>query len=326
MNEAVPTTCPICNLNVVNRETAFLENGDLHVNCSRCSPYHITNSAVAHLATTGAEDHFQLSAYLRQNGKKNIRTTRVTRSNIRKYMTKARIPDGILETIDQILIELPSMRRATGNRISVISHIDYPLFGLTKSSEVDYLVDIMQEGGYIEREASGRPILITLQGYRRIDELRRSASQSDRAFLAMWFPDRTDEPEWYQRLTHVFEAKINRSLDLCGFKGPYRVDRDPHNEKGDDRIEASIRRSSLVVADFTGLRGGVYYEVGLARGLGIPVVWTCHKEYIDKLHFDTRQFNHICWEEETDIGRELIARIGAEYPDRLPDLPDDYVF
>ena len=41
------------------------------------------------------------------------------------------------------------------------------------------------------------------------------------------------------------------------------------------------RHGGLVVADFTGHRGGVYFEAGFARGLGIPVVWTCHKEYDD---------------------------------------------
>ena len=57
----------------------------------------------------------------------------------------------------------------------------------------------------------------------------------------------------------------------------------------------------MVVADFThgraGARGGVYYEAGLARGLGLPVIWTCREDMFDELHFDTRQYPHIGWTE-----------------------------
>jgi hypothetical protein len=50
-----------------------------------------------------------------------------------------------------------------------------------------------------------------------------------------------------------------------------------------------------VVADFTGQRGGVYFEAGLAFGLSKQVIWTVRKDEVSKLHFDTRQFNHIVW-------------------------------
>jgi hypothetical protein len=43
----------------------------------------------------------------------------------------------------------------------------------------------------------------------------------------------------------------------------------------------------LLVADFTGQRGGVYWEAGFAQGLGIPVIRTCKSDELWKLHFDT---------------------------------------
>lgn len=84
-----------------------------------------------------------------------------------------------------------------------------------------------------------------------------------------------------------------------------------HNEKIDDRIIAEIRQSSLIVADFTGQRGGVYFEAGFAKGLGIPVIWTCHEDGVENLHFDTRQYNHIVWESPEDLKTKLINRISA---------------
>ena len=88
-----------------------------------------------------------------------------------------------------------------------------------------------------------------------------------------------------------------------------------HVNKIDDEIIAEIRRSRFLVADFTqgqdGARGGVYFEAGFAFGLGIPVIYTCRKDMIEKLAFDTRQYNHIFWECNEDLRRSLGNRIAA---------------
>jgi nucleoside 2-deoxyribosyltransferase len=81
-------------------------------------------------------------------------------------------------------------------------------------------------------------------------------------------------------------------------------------------IVAEIRRSGLVVADFTGNRGGVYFEAGFAMGLGIPVIWTCRDTDINAVHFDTRQYNHIVWKEAGDLREQLQRRIEATIPGR----------
>jgi hypothetical protein len=78
--------------------------------------------------------------------------------------------------------------------------------------------------------------------------------------------------------------------------------------KIDDEIIAQIRRSRFIVADFTGHRGGVYYEAGFAQGIGLEVVWTCERKEIKKLHFDVRQYNCLTWDmDELDIFREKLS-------------------
>jgi len=59
------------------------------------------------------------------------------------------------------------------------------------------------------------------------------------------------------------------------------------------------------------VRGGVYFEAGFAMALQLPVIWTCSKESISDLHFDTRQYNHIVWEAPENLRELLKARIGA---------------
>ena len=93
-----------------------------------------------------------------------------------------------------------------------------------------------------------------------------------------------------------------------------RIDKTEHNDKICDRIISEIRTSGLVIADFTGQRGGVYFEAGYAMGLGIPVIWTCRSSDVDGLHFDTRQYNHISWDSAEDLRIKLVNRIRATLP------------
>ena len=96
---------------------------------------------------------------------------------------------------------------------------------------------------------------------------------------------------------------------------PVRIDQKEHVNKIDDEIVAEIRRARFVVADFTqgdtGARGGVYYEAGFAQGLGIRVIFSCRKDRLEEVHFDTRQYNHIVWETPEDLRDQLAKRIAA---------------
>ena len=45
--------------------------------------------------------------------------------------------------------------------------------------------------------------------------------------------------------------------------------------------------------------------------VNLPVIWTCHKNDMDKLHFDIRQYNTIDWEEPEDLAVRLQRRLEA---------------
>ena len=123
---------------------------------------------------------------------------------------------------------------------------------------------------------------ITPRGWSHFILLRQTNAQSQIGFIAMWF-DKSIDPAW-----KAIEAGIRNA----GYE-PLRIDRKEHNNKIDDEIVVGIRRSKFLVADFTDHRGGVYFESGLANGLGLPVVWLCRKDELEKAHFDTRQYNFI---------------------------------
>ena len=83
----------------------------------------------------------------------------------------------------------------------------------------------------------------------------------------------------------VYEKAIEPGVRDAGYEA-LRIDRKEHNNKIDDEIIAEIRRSRFVIADFThgdqGVRGGVYYEAGFARGLGLEVISTCRQDLLDE--------------------------------------------
>ena len=182
------------------------------------------------------------------------------------------------------------------------------------TKELQWLISAALESGWLERHEDGDGHLrLTPAGVQRLEELETKAINSEQAFVAMWFDESVNE---------AYEKGIQPALEESGYK-PLRIDKTEHNNKIDDQIIAEIRRSRFVVCDFTceliecdGVqkafpRGGVYYEAGFAQGLGIPVIWMCHADHIEHVHFDTRQFNHITWTTPEELREKLRNRIGA---------------
>ena len=106
---------------------------------------------------------------------------------------------------------------------------------------------------------------------------------------------------------------IKPALEVLGYVS-MRIDQTHSDDKVDNRIIAEIRRSGLLIADFTGHRGGVYFEAGFAMGLGIPVVWTCKQTDFEGAHFDTRQYQHLVWDTPEDLREKLVNHIAARIP------------
>ncbi len=166
--------------------------------------------------------------------------------------------------------------------------------------EVDYLIRMLSKRGDIEI-LSSQQCRVLPAGHMAADRLIRKVGPSDRAFVAMSFDSSLDKA-----YNEGHEAGIwNAGYD------PVRVDRVEHVNRIDDKIIALIRTSAFVVADFTGHRGGVYFEAGFALGLNLPVIWTCRADDMKDLHFDIRQFNMIKWDAPTELAMRLQRRIEA---------------
>ena len=180
--------------------------------------------------------------------------------------------------------------------------------------EIKFFIDYLSERDWItpgrKNNSSMRASYkLTVKGYAHLDELGHKVTISSKAFVAMWFDESMED---------VWEKGIKLAIEESGYE-PVRIDQKEHSNKIDDEIIAEIRRSRFIVADFThgddGARGGVYYEAGFAHGLNIPVIFTCREDVFEKIHFDTRQYNHIVWETPEKLLQRLTARIAAEIGD-----------
>lgn len=168
---------------------------------------------------------------------------------------------------------------------------------------------------YSRCETYTKSCKLTVEGYARLAGIQETKTDSKKGFMAMWF-----NPSMDQAWREGFEPGIRDA----GYE-PVRIDETQHINKIEDEIIAEIRRSRFVVADLThgkkGVRGGVYYEAGFARGLGIPVIFTCRKnekkedkkedKVKQEVHFDVDHYNRIIWENPEDLRSKLAQRISA---------------
>jgi hypothetical protein len=197
----------------------------------------------------------------------------------------------------------------------------YELLAWTASRQISEVVTLAEYCGqesWIEHRATERSgsthntvheLMLRPPGYARLGVLDGPNSTSQQAFIAMWFDD---------SMTEAYEKGIAPAVREAGYE-PLRIDGKEHNNKIDDEIIAEIRRSRFVIADFTqgdtGARGGVYYEAGFAHGHSIPVIFCCREDVISKVHFDTRQYNHITWKTPEELRERLSQRISATIGD-----------
>ena len=221
-------------------------------------------------------------------------------------------PLSVYERAERLLRYVAKQSKAIGDTVNlnwehaITSDTDRHAMAWSESTtldEVQFLVAYLLQQGWIAKHQQGY-YAVTVDGYRRIADIKENAD-STQAFVAMWFDD---------DMNVAYEQGIEPAIRQSGYRS-MRIDQKQDVVKIDDEIIGEIRRSRFLVADFThgedGARGGVYFEAGFAFGLGIPVIYTCREDAINKIHFDTRQYHHTAWKSPADLRDKLEKRILA---------------
>ncbi|WP_340316373.1 hypothetical protein [Rhizorhabdus argentea] len=271
--------------------------------CARCGPFSITTSAEAMLRNVGQPMPY-LSGWCRDQQLESREA--IIDSQVVGQCKSSTVPSlreramRLLRWMVLLIDEEPSRDDLIVPDPSLYMGASYS----TSDEQVNRLIRVLESIGFAERRSAGgggayRYTVVTAEGALAVDEIQRANSQSASGFVAMWFSDDTRE---------AWENGIRPAIREAGYD-PVRVDDIEHVGKIDDEIINQIRKARFVVADFTGHRGGVYFEAGYALGLDIPVIWTCHQRDLLQLHFDIRQYNCLVWTDPVELHKRLVQRI-----------------
>lgn len=293
--------CPVCKCEHATSVSSGSFDGCDAV-CQRCGPYKITEEAIRQL--DNEEPNHRLCAWLRAGGLKSQPRALLT-THLLAQLPQF-LPDyGVADRMDLLLEALASMTERPGDRVDLTLDFDYPLAWAAGRDELKFYLDALAARGlvesFVEMSMETGAAEVTAEGWERVDDRRRRPATSDQAFVAMSFADEMI-PAWQDGIAPAVAANRFR---------PYRVDREPHNDRIDAKIISEIRKSRFLIADVTLHRPGVYYEAGFAQGLGLQVLWTVRADELEKAHFDTRQFRHVVWTEPADLREQLTDFIGA---------------
>jgi hypothetical protein len=295
--------CPICGNVGATRERAAGQDAE-RVSCPTCGQYDVTGPDAANLArpeSFSEEDRWRLTWATRHASERGS-TLRLPLGEVLRAAESVAEPRLPTEKLDLLLREIGSRKRTFGESATFDPEKEWPLIYARGPQEATRLLSALVALHWLNMSVDGSVKVLTLEGWKRLGDLPpQSAASSTKVFVAMWF-----DPE----MKPAFDLGFRLALEALGYQ-PIRVDWQEYLGRVDDFIVASIRESTLLVADFTGHRGGVYFEAGFAMGLGIPVIFTCREDEIEGAHFDTRQYNHLVWKDPADLANKLRTRIEA---------------
>jgi len=157
--------------------------------------------------------------------------------------------------------------------------------------------------------------------------LRPRVDKQTSVFVACAF-GKDDIDALYERYLEPACSSINYQPD--------RVDMNEPPQTITEDIMRGITQAACILADLTYARPSVYFEVGLAHGLGIPLILCCRKDHYKshredtRVHFDLEQFKISFWSQDKE-GRfhwaknmepghrlaKLLPKLGSQQSDAL---------
>jgi nucleoside 2-deoxyribosyltransferase len=266
------------------------------VDCRQCGRFELTGTAEAVLASVDPRLKMKIGFWTRDQNELGDQPI-VTDYKIEEV--KALPELTVMERAERLLRFAIREQRDLGGFIKFPSAEAVGITHSRSDPDVIALGRLLRERGWFSDNISAGSAQVSPNGFIHASET--NATESVSGFIAMWF-----DPSMNTARSDGLEP----ALRAAGYT-PIVVSGVEHINKIDDEIISQIRRSRFLVADFTGHRGGVYFEAGFAMGLGRPVFWTCRKDDLKNLHFDIRQYNCIDWTDPVDLATRLKRRIEA---------------
>jgi hypothetical protein len=307
-------SCPVCGSTLLDQPKVSQCLDTYFYDCPRCGKYGL-NDLVKF--TEGFDSNkYLISAWIRRQNKLGNRYPSIgiaQGGDIRNWfdnldLHRAGFPQDVGEELDALLLAYADIvKNEYAKVVKIQSHPYLPAeIAARDMNEVVGLNEYLEQLGYVSCPASHtcELIIVTAKGWSRIKELRQSSKSSDSAFIAMWFDSCMDK---YRQAT-------TQAVRDCGYN-PIIIDEHEFTGFVMEQVTSLIRRSRVLIADLSckpeiddaknpkvkqGVRGGVYWEAGIAYGMGKTVIQTCQRsdESTRRVHFDLDQYQTIFWTDD----------------------------
>lgn len=330
------TKCIFCESKI----NVHVDNRDIyHCTCYNCGFYKITCEAFEDLPSLLIGDYsdskYLISGYLREMAELKLPSELITNDNYKELFNNSKIPTNAGEKLDKLLSHIFRRTEFLYQEIIINTIEQQSAIGYAKNMrELENMLKALAEKGFLKeigaRGLGNKDCILTVEGFNRCEKLQKEYTESKQGFVAMWFAD---------SMLDTYNKYISKAIQDAGY-APFIISMKEHNEDICDNIIAEIRKSKFLVADFTGQRGGAYFEAGFAYGLGLPVIWTCRDDWFNKVvevevdvkidgkiqkgiinqehftHFDINHYNFIVWKDGDDLYEKLKNRILATIPNK----------
>lgn len=291
--------CKLCGLNLETGAQSGLERGAAKdvgyykLRCRRCGHYEITLEAF--------NDLRDLSPFLQCATRQEYeagRCLRIGNDNWQGLIDEHSSTD-IATNRDKLLTYILRRCPRPGNVVSLDTNHDYPIIDAENSGELGWHLRIAEQDGFIEK--SGIHYSLAPKGWDYLFGETGTGAIPGRCFVAMSFSEEHSP---------IFTDAIKPAVIAAGYNPVWMKDV-LTNEDINYRMIVEIRKSQFLVADFTGMKGGVYFEAGFALGLGRSVFWATKADDLPNIHFDTNHYQHIVWKTHDELREKLQEKIVA---------------
>lgn len=290
------TLCPLCRMELMREPTA--DGDSVGYTCANCGVFRFSGRADALVEKAGysPDERARLSYGIRRMGGGTLLVAPLLES----ILQDTQLPDASALQ-DNLLLHMSSELTGPGEAMELWAPALRGWLGALSSTSARWVIDQALAAKLIEglavRPSGGDDefrmlnATLTIKGWARVEELRRSGNGSRKGFMAMKFGD--------PQLDAVFREHFKLAVSQAGFD-LMRLDDEPHAGLIDDRLRLEIRTSRFLVADLTHANNGAYWEAGFAEGLGRPVIYTCRKDVFEdpktKPHFDANHYLTVVWD------------------------------
>jgi hypothetical protein len=327
--------CPICNSDATKSGDEPYRNTIItNYSCPRCGDYSIEDLLEVNLPSLLNNDIQKiavLSHWVRTKNESIYADKRKRREKIILSSAEDLVeniikqpPPTPSEQADKFVLWLGNSKHPPGELVSVQPPTHQSIMGSTTPEGFQLVLYDLIDKGILQGHKTatmGAPgqalVTLSIDGWRYYEQLRRGASDSRKAFMAMGYGN----PE----LDKIVEETFKLAVKQTGFD-LFALNEKPKAGLIDDRLRVEIQTSRFLIADLTHDNAGAYWEAGFAEGLGKPVIYTCEKKKFEeaKTHFDTNHHLTIPWDEKNpeEAAKKLKATIRATLPEQAK-LTDD---